>query len=456
MRHACRLGIDLCNDGHPAAYIACQVISLLENSDLTNAGYGSNLTRNETVQCDAGLMDNRSNFAAVGCIENIRNPIKVAYELLKSQAEDHFGLVPPVLLVGQGARQWAAERGISIVSNSELISECALRTYQDNTKKVLAQCRMNQVDEKEIHNCCEQGLPDFFELDPQDKKISTVDDNVELNSCCNRKKTFSCRESLSESLHHRRKRNSGYVINDPQLPMGCKKHKGSDNFGNIGDKMDTVGAICVDKYGNVCAAVSSGGLILKQSGRVGQAACYGCGCFVAGREIDDRHVICASSTSGCGEHLIKTLLAKHCVETLLAEFDKDMAEFDSRLRMGNNCKDSSAENFEVPVCSTVVDGKSDCILQDTCCIMGHHTFDLCKSNEDRCRKSDIFHNYCAAVPSLLDQGFLKSLVLRDLDRKIAGCINIRLIKQLSHINKSTSTKKPTLKGMGTCCIFITE
>ena len=35
---------------------------------------------------------------------------------------------------------------------------------------------------------------------------------------------------------------------------------------------DTVGAVCVDDSGNVASAVSSGGIILKQPGRLGQVS----------------------------------------------------------------------------------------------------------------------------------------------------------------------------------------
>lgn len=34
--------------------------------------------------------------------------------------------------------------------------------------------------------------------------------------------------------------------------------------------LDTVGAVCIDAYGRMSSAVSSGGIVLKQSGRLGQ------------------------------------------------------------------------------------------------------------------------------------------------------------------------------------------
>ena len=36
--------------------------------------------------------------------------------------------------------------------------------------------------------------------------------------------------------------------------------------------MDTVGAVCMDTRGNLCAGVSSGGVLYKAPGRIGQVS----------------------------------------------------------------------------------------------------------------------------------------------------------------------------------------
>lgn len=79
--------------------------------------------------------------------------------------------------------------------------------------------------------------------------------------------------------------------------------------------MDTVGAACVDKFGNVASGCSSGGLILKQPGRVGQAALYACGVYADSFHKEKEHSV-AVSTSGCGEHLVLTQLAKEIANDL--------------------------------------------------------------------------------------------------------------------------------------------
>ena len=79
--------------------------------------------------------------------------------------------------------------------------------------------------------------------------------------------------------------------------------------------LDTVGAIVLDSNGNFASAVSSGGILLKHPGRVGHASIYGCGCWVSENDHHDNNqqkiAIC---TTGCGEHIMKTLFSKECAD----------------------------------------------------------------------------------------------------------------------------------------------
>lgn len=79
--------------------------------------------------------------------------------------------------------------------------------------------------------------------------------------------------------------------------------------------LDTVGAVCLDTMGNVAAGCSSGGILLKKSGRVGQAALYGSGCWADSFDKNSE-VSIAISTTGCGEHIVQTQLAKEIGNTL--------------------------------------------------------------------------------------------------------------------------------------------
>lgn len=76
-------------------------------------------------------------------------------------------------------------------------------------------------------------------------------------------------------------------------------------------RFDTVGAVVIDLQARVASGVSSGGLILKQDGRVGQSAIIGAGCWA------QENV--AISTSGIGEYLVRTSLARECAKVLLVD-----------------------------------------------------------------------------------------------------------------------------------------
>ncbi|KAG9156867.1 hypothetical protein Leryth_025883, partial [Lithospermum erythrorhizon] len=90
---------------------------VLEDDPCTNAGRGSNLTEDGHVECDASIMDgDSSTFGAVGAISGVRNAIEVAALLTKDQimGSPLLGRIPPMFLVGDGARKWAYSKGISL------------------------------------------------------------------------------------------------------------------------------------------------------------------------------------------------------------------------------------------------------------------------------------------------------------------------------------------------------
>ena len=73
--------------------------------------------------------------------------------------------------------------------------------------------------------------------------------------------------------------------------------------------LGTVGAVALDKDGNVAAATSTGGFTLKFPGRTGDSPLIGCGTY-ADNEAG------ASSTTGIGEIAIKLVLAKSTCDSM--------------------------------------------------------------------------------------------------------------------------------------------
>jgi L-asparaginase len=88
---------------HSAVETVVYAVSLLEDDDLFNAGIGSQIQSDGKIRMSASLMDGTTQkFSGVINIEEVKNPIQVALELMK---------VDDRVLGGSGATNFARQHG---------------------------------------------------------------------------------------------------------------------------------------------------------------------------------------------------------------------------------------------------------------------------------------------------------------------------------------------------------
>ncbi|KAK6226091.1 threonine aspartase [Colletotrichum tabaci] len=123
---AASMGMKFLKSGASATEAVEAALRVLEDKEITNAGYGSNLSMDGTVECDATIVDHLGRSGACGAVPNIRNPVCLAKLILdKSSQPLSLRRVPPNILVGEGAKNFASENGMQSVPNEYLISKNA-------------------------------------------------------------------------------------------------------------------------------------------------------------------------------------------------------------------------------------------------------------------------------------------------------------------------------------------
>lgn len=209
VRVAAEAGWEVLENGGSAMDAVERAIVLLEDDDTFDAATGSHLNRDGEVELDAGVMEGTNLMAgAVAAVKRLKNPILAARKIM--EVGDH------ILLVGEGAERYAAEKGVPLHPNHVLVVPRELKRWEEMRRGAF--------------------------------KLSTQD-------------TFRRR-----------------------------------HFG-------TVGAVALDREGNLVGGTSTGGSLFKRPGRVGDSPLPGCG-YWADNET------AAVSTTGWGESIIRVGLAR--------------------------------------------------------------------------------------------------------------------------------------------------
>jgi beta-aspartyl-peptidase (threonine type) len=192
----------LCKNGSALDAVINAVV-VLEDDPAFNAGLGSCLTADGTVEVDASIMEGASFQAgAVGAVKRMQNPIRLAQAVMQEGRH--------VFLVGAGAEQFAGEHGFPTATDEELITPRQRLRWQ---------------------------------------------------------------------------------------------------VGQVSGSPGTVGAAALDRTGHLAAATSTGGMMNKRTGRVGDSAIIGAGTYAD-------NALGACSATGEGEAIIRATVARNAVEFL--------------------------------------------------------------------------------------------------------------------------------------------
>ena len=101
-----------------------EAVVVMEDDETFDAGRGSFLNRDGKVQMDALIMDGATLRAGgVGCVERLRNPVRAARKILSES--------PHVYFVAEGAERFAAEHGIALCKNEDLVIPREVKRLQE-------------------------------------------------------------------------------------------------------------------------------------------------------------------------------------------------------------------------------------------------------------------------------------------------------------------------------------
>lgn len=124
-------GETLLKNGTSSTDVVVEVIKILEDSPLFNAGKGAVFTSAGENELDASIMEgNKMNAGAVAGVKDIKNPIVAAREVMENS--EH------VLLSGKGASAFSRQQGLEMVNNKYFYTQSryeSLKRLQKQERK---------------------------------------------------------------------------------------------------------------------------------------------------------------------------------------------------------------------------------------------------------------------------------------------------------------------------------
>ena len=103
-------------------------VNVLEDNPSFDAGIGSVLTEDRTVEMDALIMDGSNlDAGAVAGLKDVRYPIRLARKVMEE--------TPHVMMIGEGANRIADQFGLERITQEELVTEEARLEFEEWSEK---------------------------------------------------------------------------------------------------------------------------------------------------------------------------------------------------------------------------------------------------------------------------------------------------------------------------------
>jgi beta-aspartyl-peptidase (threonine type) len=128
MEKAIRAGYTILSRGGTSLDAVEATIRVMEDSGLYDSGRGAYYTKDGIPEMDAAIMDGKTLQAgSVASVKHIANPIHLARLVMEK--------TPHVLLVADGAEEFAKSQGIELVSPYYFYTEREWKRFQDSQKR---------------------------------------------------------------------------------------------------------------------------------------------------------------------------------------------------------------------------------------------------------------------------------------------------------------------------------